>query len=119
MSEFGDHAANLRVMVWLVMVRLVIVRLVMVRPGLTFVMTASRGPATAIERTPWRPGMTAEDSGCTNWKILSLPPRPYATARCAGSRMVHSASTSASIIASVCNGPGVRRSRSSPRGTVG
>jgi hypothetical protein len=119
MSEFGDHAVALLVMVRRVMVRLVMVWVVMVRPGLTFVMTASPGPTTAISGTPWRPGMTAEDSACTNWKILSLPPRPYATARCAGSRMVHSASTSASIIASVCSGPGVRRSRSSPRGTVG
>ena len=39
--------------------------------------------------------------------------------RCAGARIAHSASTSDAIIASVCSGPGVKRSRSSPRGTVG
>ena len=52
-----------------------------------------------------------------------LMPHPYAAARCStdcpGRRIARSASTSRSIIASVCSGVGVKRSRSSPRGTVG
>ena len=44
---------------------------------------------------------------------------PQAAARRSGSRIASSADSSRSIIASVCSGVGVKRSRSSPRGTVG
>ena len=44
---------------------------------------------------------------------------PQAAARCPDCRIARSAVTSRSIIASVCSGVGVSRSRSSPRGTVG
>ena len=54
-----------------------------------------------------------------HWPGRSGPTRPQAAARCPECRIARSAVTSRSIIASVCSGVGVSRSRSSPRGTVG
>ena len=63
---------------------------------------------------PDRPGVPKRLPGRSGWAV------GQAAARTAEGRSnATSASTSRSIIASVCSGVGVKRSRSSPRGTVG
>jgi hypothetical protein len=74
---------------------------------------------TVLPRVPGRDFSGVVETGAPANSVALIRLTQAARRRSSSDQMIASARTRSSISASLCNGEGVRRSRSVPRGTVG